>query len=53
MYVSKSSTPFVILLALLSPTLAVSLMAIADGIVNWGSLFPAKPSLVYLKKNIQ
>jgi hypothetical protein len=46
---SKSSTPFVMRLADWSPTLAVSLIAIADGIMNCGSLLAAKPSFVYLQ----
>ena len=34
-----------------SVTLAVSLTAMALGMMNWGSLLPAKPIFVYLVLN--
>lgn len=46
---SRSSTPLYNLRLDWSPTFADSLMAIADGMINCGSLFPANPSLVYLQ----
>ena len=38
---SRSSTPLANLLVTASPTFADSLTAIAEGIINCGSLFPA------------
>lgn len=46
---SRSSIPFVNRLVVWSPILAVSRIAIAEGIMHCGSLLGANPNLVYLR----